>query len=229
MRRLLLPALLAAASPAGAGCLFLENGPAAANLTGAMLARVSADCAAAGLDFSAPLESGDAPFRRIIVFGASPEAVSIALAAGADPDIADASGSPAFVDLINFDSGKDAPETLGILRLLGEAGADFSRPDAYGDLALSKAAGGGEIETVRVLLDYGADPNGLNTYDRTPLFETVFGNCLPEIGALLIERGARLDPMPEDQIARLFEEAAKTCAHAPGGADYIARLKGMRG
>ena len=186
------------------------------------------DCASAGFDFSAQLPSGEIPFHQIVATGGEAEAVAIALGAGADPNTTSRHGSPAFVDLINFSMEKDDPTLLDILRHLGEAGADFSLPDNQGDLALSKAAGGGEIETVRLLLQYEADPNGLNTYSRTPLFETVFGRCAPDVGELLMEHGARLDPMPQDQIARMFEEAEKACADTSSGRDYIARLKAMQ-
>src|SRR5690606_22329563 len=117
-------------------------------LEGRALVDMVADCAEAGLDFSAQLPSGNVPFHEIVATGYEPEAVATALRAGADPNTASRHGSPAFVDLINFSMEKDDPALLEILRLLGKAGADFSLPDNHGDLALSKAAGGGEIETV---------------------------------------------------------------------------------
>ncbi|MFV0476163.1 MAG: ankyrin repeat domain-containing protein [Pikeienuella sp.] len=229
MRRLafLIPFALSAL-PAGAGCMFADNEPATRTASGHMLALIAQNCAEAGFDFDAPLPSGRVPFREMVVLGGSPEAVAIALEAGADPNITDKYGSPAFVDLINFSMETDDPALLEILRLLGEAGADFSLPDNQGDLALSKAAGGGETGTVRLLLAYGADPNGLNAYARTPLFETVFGRCSPEAGAALIDKGARLDPMPADQLARMFDEADKACAETAPGRDYVARLRAMR-
>lgn len=224
---LIVIAALSAAAPVHARCMFLDDEQTAMLASSAMLARIAEDCAADGLDFAAELSSGKVPFHMIVATGASPEAVRIALEAGTDPNTTNQWGDPAFVDLINFSMEKDDPVLIETLRLLGEAGADFSLPDSHGDLALSKAAGGREIETVRVLLEYGADPNGLDTYNRTPLFQTVFKHCDPEMGALLIERGARIDPMPEDQIRRMFDEAAPACAGAPGGADYLTRLKAL--
>lgn len=213
------------ALPAAADCAFETEPINSLRFSGPALERAATECAAAGFDFSAPLPSGDVPIHELVIAGISAEAVRIALEAGADPNATDKYGSPAAVDLINFSSAmKDDPEKLAILRLLGQAGADFSLPDSHGDTALARAAGGGEIEVTRILLEYGADPNGLNTYDRTPLFATVFGRCSPEIGELIIEAGGHYETMPMDQIERMFAEAEKSCPAVPGGSDYIARL-----
>lgn len=225
---LLVPFLFLPLQTAYADCLISSDEDRAWRLHGRALVDVVADCVEAGLDLSAQLPSGKVPFHEIVAIGYEPEAVAIALRAGADPNTTSRHGSPAFVDLINFSMEKDDPALLEILRLLGEAGADFSLPDDQGDLALSKATGGGEIETVRLLLEYGADPNELNTYSRTPLFETVFGRCSPDVGEVLIEHGARIDPMPEDQVARMFDQAKEACADTAGGSEYIERLRALQ-
>ncbi len=183
-------------------------------------------CAAAGFDFNSAREGEESVMRRLISIGGSPEAVEIALAAGGNPNIQNSYGSPAFVDMINFaDPGNEAI-VVEILDLLGAAGANFSTPDNHGDLALSKAAGGGELDTVRTLLRWRADPNGLNTYGRTPLFETVFGRCSPYVGRMLIANGARLDPMAQVQIDRMFIEAAEVCS-SRDERRYIAELEAL--
>ena len=212
-----------------ANCILAQEDAQSWAMNGAALARAVEDCLAEGVDLTAPLPSGDNPLHMLIATTPAPEAVGIALAAGADPNVTGKHGSPAFVDMVNFAMEKDDPDVIAVLKLLGEAGADFSRPDNQDQSALSMAAGGGEVETVRVLLQYGADPNGLNAYSRTPLFETVFGRCSPEVGELLIEHGARLDPMPQDQIDRMFEEAAESCADLGGGDAYVARLRELAG
>lgn len=185
-------------------------------------------CADAGFDFSAPLPDGRVPFREIVVTTSHPDAVQLMLQAGADPDTADRYGSPAFVDAINFAQDREDPDFLRMIDILGAHGADFSQPDSNGDLALSKAAGGGDNQLMAILLKHGADPNGLNTYRRTPLFETVFGICNSEGGAMLIDAGATLSPMPADQVSRLFDEAAKSCSGTAAGQAYIDFLKGLR-
>lgn len=206
-------------------CLIDDDEQQAWNILGSTIISVVADCAETGFDFSAELASGIVPFHRIVAVYAEPEAVRIALEAGADPNTTSRWGSPAFVDMVNFSmTEKDDPDTLAVLRLLGEAGADFSRPDNHGQTALAMASGSGEIETVRVLLDYGADLNG---YERTALFHTVFGRCSPAIGELLIEYGARIDPMPADQVARMLEEARTTCGETDNGRAWAKQLHVM--
>lgn len=225
-----LPAcLMLIATPAMADCLITRDEDAAWRMMGPPVVTMVRDCAAQGLDFSAPLASGKVPFAKIIAVNLEPEAVAIMLQAGADPNTTDASGSTAFVDMLNFSmSERDDPAKLDILRLLGEAGADFSRTDNYDQSALSFAVGSGAPETVQVLLEYGADPNGVHAYGRTALFNTVFGRCSPEIGQMLIDAGARLDVMGADQIQRLFAEADKSCGDSDAGRDYIKRLRALQ-
>ena len=184
-------------------------------------------CAEAGFDFSAPLADGRVPFREIVVSRSDPEAVELMLQAGADPNTSDKYGSPAFVDAINFVHDREHPDFLRMIEILGAYGADFSRPDSHGDLALSKAAGGDDNRLLAILLEHGADPNGLNTYDRTPLFETVFGTCNTEGGAMLIDAGATLSSMPADQVERLFDEAQASCSGGVEGQAFIDLLKGL--
>lgn len=191
----------------------------------ANLASAAQICAEQKVDFNAATAEGNPIFHRIIATGGSIRAVEIGLAAGGDPNVTSRWGSPAFVDLVNFADRDDEAYVVEVLNMLGAAGANFSTPDSHGDLALSKAAGGGELDTVRTLLHWGADPNGLNTYDRTPLFETVFGRCSPAIGRMLIANGARIDVMPREQIDRMFTEASQSCAEIHDGAAYVAELK----
>ncbi|MCF2903691.1 hypothetical protein L0666_01710 [Octadecabacter sp. CECT 8868] len=186
------------------------------------------DCPETAGNFKSGPDGDDARFRQIILSSNSAAAVQAGLDAGGNPNVQSEHGSPAFVDLINFASSDDEATVVEILEVLGAAGANFSTPDNHGDLALSKAAGGGELDTVRVLLRWRADPNGLNTYNRTPLFETVFGRCSPDVGRMLIQNGARIDVMPQDQIERMFNEAAETCTNGRGRA-YVRELETLAG
>ncbi|XP_068784033.1 cyclin-dependent kinase 4 inhibitor B-like [Struthio camelus] len=60
---------------------------------------------------------------------------------------------------------------------------------------LASAAARGDVEEVRALLEAGADPNGTNSFGRTPLQVMMLGS--PRVAELLLQRGAdpnRADP-----------------------------------
>ncbi|KAM6290116.1 cyclin-dependent kinase 4 inhibitor B-like [Aegotheles albertisi] len=59
---------------------------------------------------------------------------------------------------------------------------------------LCRAAASGDREEVRRLLDAGADPNGTNSFGRTPLQVMMLGS--PRVAELLLQRGA--DPNRPD-------------------------------
>lgn len=69
------------------------------------------------------------------------------------------------------------------------------------DTALHVAAMSGNVETMRVLLEAGADPNLRNLDGRMPLHEAAF--CYekrPEVWRLLIEHGAQPDLPAHDGV-----------------------------
>ncbi|XP_033122921.1 putative IQ motif and ankyrin repeat domain-containing protein [Anneissia japonica] len=61
--------------------------------------------------------------------------------------------------------------------------------DANGNTPLSEAAGGGHADTIRFLIDRGADVNSQGQFRRTPLYRTAFGGHL-EAAQVLLENGA---------------------------------------
>lgn len=84
----------------------------------------------------------------------------------------------------------DHPEAV---RLLLQHGADPNARDV-GDhaLPLHGAAGGGRLESVRILLDAGSDVDGVGDVHRLEVigWATVFGVTHREVVELLVERGA---------------------------------------
>ncbi|XP_024067399.2 cyclin-dependent kinase 4 inhibitor B-like [Terrapene carolina triunguis] len=59
---------------------------------------------------------------------------------------------------------------------------------------MASAAALGNLEKVRELLDQRADPNAVNSYDRTPIQVMMMGNT--QVAELLLQRGA--DPNRPD-------------------------------
>ena len=229
MKRLIYSVLAAGLSittPALA-CPFKTDPDTALRTFGPPLHKAIETCAASGLNFSKPVKNGKIPFREIVAISNDPKAVELMLQAGADPNTRSKHGAPAFVDAVNFAYDRDDKAFLKMMELLGEAGADFSQPDNNGQLALSMATGSDAVKLMEVLLRHGADPNGLNAYNRTPLFASVFGTCNVKGGDILIAAGATLAPMPGDQVERMFKEAQKNCANSGKGRRYINRLQGL--
>ena len=92
------------------------------------------------------------------------EDVRAALAAGADPSLADRSG---FTPL-HFAAQQGQP---GAARLLVETGADIEARNKYGNTPLWVAlmnVGNGDGEVVRVLLAAGASPDAVNASRVSP-------------------------------------------------------------
>ena len=73
------------------------------------------------------------------------------------------------------------------------AGIDLDARDALGETLLHYAASWGGAESVRVLLDAGADVNVLSHNGQTPLFNVVVCNGDAETAALLIAAGCNLN------------------------------------
>jgi ankyrin repeat protein len=92
-----------------------------------------------------------------------------------------------------------------LMKLLLKYGADPKAATANGDTALTAAGGIGwvegvtyersaeeNLETIRMLLDLGLDPNTANNEGRTPLMGAAMKGRNPVI-QLLVDRGARLE------------------------------------
>ncbi len=99
---------------------------------------------------------------------------------------------------------KDSPRVAALLA----AGADPNEVDGpSGARPLLAAAGGGQVDTVRALLQAGAEIDAVDRHGNTALMEAVYrySNANPEpfvrILDLLLERGADPDKMNRHEVS----------------------------
>jgi ankyrin repeat protein len=96
------------------------------------------------------------------------EAVRLAIASGAKLELRDNNGATSLIDAAG--SGGNAtqsPTEIAAVKLLLEAGARVNAVDNNKCTALHMAAMRGYIESVKLLLDHGADPSLKNAYGET--------------------------------------------------------------
>lgn len=125
-----------------------------------------------------------------------------------------ADGYPALGVAIFFGHG-------ALARWLIEEGADVN---AYAENAnrvapVHAAAAARDIETMRLLLDRGADPNARQVMDYTPLHGAASRGDV-EMATLLLDRGAERDPRGAD--GKSVADVAREHGH-PEFADWIER------
>ena len=75
--------------------------------------------------------------------------------------------------------------------LFDEQGREIFQPDDAGTTLLHLACSGGNIPTIRWLLDHGMDINALDKFGGSPLFEAVYRDHA-DVVKLLKSHGARL-------------------------------------
>ncbi len=85
------------------------------------------------------------------------------LDAGINPNLSDSTGDPILKSIILDKTS----ESVDIIALLIEHGADVNLPDREGNALLPIAAREGQVEVVQLLLDAGADVNGTITASRS--------------------------------------------------------------
>ncbi|CAL1170589.1 unnamed protein product [Cladocopium goreaui] len=103
---------------------------------------------------------------------------------------------------------------------LVEKGADIDAEDAYGWTAVRYAVRNRQLDSVKALLDLGADVNRPSKTGRTPLMSAA-GNGLEEMCALLVEQGDA-DIMAQDDGGKTAYDLAMR--GGPFGSDKIRDL-----
>ena len=76
-----------------------------------------------------------------------------------------------------------------------------------GDAGLANAAARGQVETVRQLLEAGADPNGLNHFGRRPIQVMMMGSA--RVAELLLLHGADPNCADPATLTRPVHDAAR--------------------
>ena len=99
-----------------------------------------------------------------------------------DKDWQSSSGSSPITKAVTY-------ESLNIVHMLLEAGANVDRIDGFGSAAIHNA---GSADMLKLLIKFGADPNFQDASGRTPIVLAVEKGSLAAID-LLIAHGARVD------------------------------------
>lgn len=165
---------------------------------------------------------------------ASPDEVRKQLEAGADP-----SAKQEFLDDPALKAAVES-ESMEILKLLLEAGAQINAKTSGGETALTEAARTGKVEMVKILLEAGANPNIQDRMEMTPLHWTIHWSRQTaqtptkpgyiETVQHLLKGGARVDLSHSDgttplMMAAKLDEAEICRILMEAGADRKARNK----
>lgn len=111
-------------------------------------------------------------------------------------------------------------ENIAMVKLLLDHNASVDEVTSGGNTALEAAIYHGRIDTIRLLLQYGANPNlATSSWGRTPLMLAVY-HCFDDIVELLLEHGA--DPRIQD--ATVVADDAETIARKRGCPHSTVRL-----
>jgi ankyrin repeat protein len=114
-------------------------------------------------------------------------------------------GPPSKSELLNQKllQAAESGDTAEVLSLIREgAGVNAGGP-TYGNTALIDAAARGYSETVRALLEKGAEVDGHDNAGRTALMEAAFGGYT-DTARLLLEKGANVNAMDDEGWSPLF-------------------------
>eukprot|EP00977_Amphora_coffeiformis_P001730 scaffold337_cov172-Amphora_coffeaeformis.AAC.4 len=139
-----------------------------------------------GADVNFSLERGRTPLLHAIL---DKKIVEVLLEHGADPNATMANGATPLHAAVHYKHWETACLLIGY-------GAKVDATDSIGASPLMRAASiHGDVDMIRLLLFYGADPNVGEPLGKTPLYMALFCGHL-EAAHLLLGHGARTN-MPE--------------------------------
>ncbi|KAL2856513.1 ankyrin repeat-containing domain protein [Aspergillus pseudoustus] len=119
-----------------------------------------------------------------------PEVVAQALARCRRDNLLHNPGDPSWIQLLLSAAKIGNPDIVAQLLRAGIP-ATVGTPSRHGYLwPLNSAANGGHLEAVRLLLDYGADPNAQDKDNNTALYLAMLYPPFTPVVKLLVERGA---------------------------------------
>ena len=118
-------------------------------------------------------------------------------------------------------------DDTAVLQLIA-AGAEVSRPTSSGALPITLAAQEGKLSIVNLLLDNGADPNGVvgseSSDFASPLLMAAYGGH-GEVFSALTQAGAVLEPVQAEQYPNWDSSALMAAALQGGDATIVRYLK----
>ncbi len=163
----------------------------------------------AGADIDAQDGKGETPLYKVVAWNPYPDTVvEFLLDQGADPNIAERR-----FGWTPLHRTAERGQLVSVAILLGR-GADLHAKSGDGYTALhlaSRSASSPEgLETVRLLLDRGAEIDIRNDFGETPLFGSVdsYVDGYPAATALLLERGADITARDNEESSTLHRAAS---------------------
>ncbi len=199
-----------------------------------------------GFDTSALSTSGQSALHAAVAYAPVP-VVELLLSRGADPNVRDAEGRSVIAAAVRAGNLEVAAllEARGVIndaapvdRLLGACLAGnaarartllFEHPNLLSSLTreeadtLVRAAGRGNLEQVRVMLDLGFDPDARNESGATALHQAAWRGQADVVG-LLLDRGARAASRDELYGETPRQWALHGSVHAHGARERCLRV-----
>jgi len=151
-----------------------------------------------GAEIDSRDETGMTPLHSAVAHG-SEAMVNLLIQTGADLGARDWDARTALHIAVSREDGWMNGIATAILKTLLQSEADKEAVNASGETALVIAVKRKDLEKIRILFDYGANVNGRDYLERTPLFLAVQNNAVRTVGVLL-DYNAKTDFVYDDDF-----------------------------